>query len=160
MPKYLPVKAHRQKPSLCGPSCLKMIFRYYGTHATEAQVARVAKSTWFLGTSIEGMKKAANHYGFTLRTKDNASFSDIQKLLKKGIPPIADWWSETDGHYSVVVGLDAKNIYLQDPELGKIRTMDRRTFYRCWFDFPKDFIRHPGDIQLRRLLIVEPKKKR
>lgn len=145
---------------MCGPACLKMIFRYYGTQAAESQIAKVAKSTWFLGTSIAGMKTAAGHYGFTLRAKDNASFSDIQKLLKRGIPPIADWWSETDGHYSVVVGLDAKNIYLQDPELGKVRTMDRRTFYRCWFDFHGDFLAKAKDINLRRLIIVEPKKKK
>jgi len=135
-----------------------MVFHYYDVHTTEAAVAKVAKATRSLGVGLAGMKKAANHFGFTLKSKDNASFSDVRKLLKKGIPPIVDWWSETDGHYSVVVGLDAKNIYLQDPEWGKVHPIDRQTFYRNWFDFDDDFLAKPSDLFLRRLMIVEPKK--
>jgi len=137
-----------------------MVFRYYDVHVNEAAVAKVAKATRALGVGLSGMKKAAAHYGFTLRSKDDASFVEIKKLLNRGIPPIVDWWSETDGHYSVVVGLDAKNIYLQDPEKGKVHAIDRQTFYRNWFDFDDDFLSKPADLFLRRLMVVEPKKKR
>lgn len=160
MPKFLPVKGVRQSESMCGPTCLKMVFQYYGTHTTEAAIAKAGNATVSLGTSKAGMEKAAAHFGFTLKTKDRASFGDIKKLLEKGIPPIVDWWSETDGHYSVVVGLDEKNIYLRDPEWSKIHPIDRTTFYRNWFDFRGNFIRDPKELFVRRLMIVEPKKKR
>jgi ABC-type bacteriocin/lantibiotic exporter with double-glycine peptidase domain len=159
MSKHLPVKPHIQSAGFCGPACLKMVFHYYGVEATEAAVAKAGNAKRAHGVGLEGMKKAAAHFGFTLRSHDHASFSDIQKLLKKGIPPIVDWFSDTDGHYSVVVGLDAKNIYLQDPEWGKLRSLDRQTFFRCWFDFPTDYIRQPGDVFLRRLMVVEPRAK-
>lgn len=158
MSKFLPVKAHQQKPSMCGPACLKMVFHYYDTHETEARIAKVAKATFARGTSIKGMAQAANHFGFVLTTKDNATFADIERLLKRGVPPIVDWFSEDEGHYSVVVGLDKKFIYLQDPDIGGLRKMDRQTFFRCWFDFSGDFLRKPEDLNLRRLLTVEPKK--
>ena len=41
----------------------------------------------------------------------------------------------SDGHYSVVCGLDDKNIYLQDPEIGSMRKLDREDFMTVWFDF-------------------------
>jgi ABC-type bacteriocin/lantibiotic exporter with double-glycine peptidase domain len=158
MPKHLPVEPFRQTPGFCGPACLKMVFQYYDVHTTEAAVAKAGNATRALGVGLAGMKKAAKHFGFTLKAKDHATFSDIQKMLKKGIPPIVDWFSETDGHYSVVVGLDAKNIYLQDPEWGKVHPVNRQDFYRCWFDFDGDFLKTPKELFLRRLMVVEPNK--
>ncbi|MEI7512894.1 MAG: cysteine peptidase family C39 domain-containing protein [Candidatus Uhrbacteria bacterium] len=157
MPKHLPVQPFRQTPGFCGPACLKMVFQYHDVLVSEAAVAKAAHAKRATGTELEGMKDAAAHFGFSLRFQDNASFADVQALLKKGIPPIVDWFSTDDGHYSVVVGLDAKSIYLQDPELGAINKIDRKTFFRCWFDFPGEYIQRAYDVIVRRLMVVEPK---
>ena len=39
----------------------------------------------------------------------------------------------SDGHLSVVVGIDKENIYLQDPEIGKLRTISRDDFMKVWW---------------------------
>ncbi len=158
MSKHLPVEPFRQTASYCGPACLKMVFEYYGLHAEEKKIGKIAGTTHELGTSMQGMKKAVKHFGFDLKVKDGCAYKDIETWLKQGIAPILDWWSETDGHYSVAIGLDKKNIFLQDPELGSVRKIDRQTFYRNWFDFEGDYLKSKNDLFVRRAIIVTPKK--
>ncbi len=159
MVKLLEVKPFQQTAGYCGPACLKMVFDYFDVHVSEGAIAKVGGAKRSTGMGLEGMRNAAMHFNFSFSSQDDASFSDIQVLLKKGIPPIVDWFSVDDGHYCVVVGLDAKMIHLQDPEFGKIHSLDRQTFFRCWFDFPKDFIGKPCDVFTRRLIVVKPKGK-
>jgi predicted double-glycine peptidase len=150
----LPVKSFRQTPSFCGPASLHMVFDYYGIKATEKELAKKALTTSKLGTTAKNMLGAARLYGFKTSLKDRASFQDIKTNLDKKIPVIVDWFSTDEGHYSVVVGLDKKNIYLQDPELGHLRTMDRTTFFRVWFDFDTEFIKTKNDLILRRMIVI------
>ena len=87
----------------------------------------------------------------------------MQSWLKKGTPVIVDWFtrgrndypeSETaDGHYSVVAGLDNKFIYLQDPEIGKMRKIKRYDFMRVWFDFTGDYIKS-GELIIRQIIVI------
>lgn len=86
--------------------------------------------------------------------KDLAEFDDIKKWLDKKVPPIVDWFSQDEGHYSVVVGLDDQKIYLRDPELTRRRELKRENFKRVWFDFPDDFIKTRSDLIIRRLIAI------
>lgn len=156
--QLLPVKNFRQSPSHCGPTCLKMVFAYYGVDATERSIAKVAGTTLRLGTKLQGLRKAAQQFDFKLKHKDLATFADIKHCLHQGVPPIAAWFSVNDAHYSVVVGLDAQMIYLRDPEFGRLTKMPRKTFFRVWFDFTGDYLKTPHDLHLRRLITVTPKK--
>ncbi|MCC7522640.1 C39 family peptidase [Candidatus Uhrbacteria bacterium] len=157
MKKHLPIMPHKQRPSYCGPACLKMLFAHHGIHASEKKIGSIAGTTFERGTSLAGMKQAAEHFGFIFKHKDLSSFADIKRLLEQGIAPIVDWFLESEGHYSVVVGLDEKNIYLQDPYIGKKRRIDRTTFYRVWFDFPGDYIKDPSTMYLRRMMYLKKK---
>jgi len=62
-----------------------------------------------------------------------------------------------DGHYSVVCGIDATYIYLQDPEIGKIRKIEKNDFKRVWFDFSGEFINNEN-LVVRQLIAVYRKK--
>ncbi len=46
-------------------------------------------------------------------------------------------------------------IYLQDSELGHIRTIKLDTFIRIWFDFPNEYIKDKKEIILRRIMIIK-----
>ena len=104
---------------------------------------------------IEGLIKAAKELGFKGFFKDFSDIQDIkQYVLDKKIPVIVDWFSTDDGHYSVVVDIDKNNIYLQDPELGRLRRIDIVTFKRIWFDYSGDLLQSKDQIIIRRMIVV------
>ena len=149
--------------SMFGPASLKMIFDYYGIEKSEEEIAKLAGTTEDLGTDDEGIKKAAESLGFKVEIKNESSFEDIQDYLSKKIPVIVNWFTRgrinyddsqvPDGHYSVVVGLDEEFIYLQDPEIGKLRKIERDDFMKAWFDFTGEYIK-PDELVVRQLIAI------
>ncbi len=151
----LNIPPFRQLPDLCGPSCLKMVLAYFGVEKNEPELAKLAGATKNKGATASDLIRVAKKLGFNGMIKDSASLADIKKyVLNKKIPVIVDWFSHDDGHYSVAVDIDNKNIYLQDPELGALRMMDLKTFKRVWFDFPGDFMTSKNDLILRRMIVI------
>lgn len=151
----------------CGPASLKIVLDYYGLQKSEKEIAKRCGRDSKLGTNDISIKRTAESYGFSAKIKDNASFADIKAWLSKGVPVIVNWFTRgrkdygnsevPDGHYSVVMGLDSANIYLQDPEIGAMRTIKRDDFSRVWFDFKKDRITSWKDMIIRQLIAVYPK---
>ncbi|PIP23240.1 MAG: hypothetical protein COX90_01850 [Candidatus Nealsonbacteria bacterium CG_4_10_14_0_2_um_filter_38_17] len=147
----LPVKSFQETlyGGYCGPASLKMVLEYYGMDKSEKELAEMLKCDTKQGTNGKSIAEAAKKLGFEVEIKDNSSFEDIKIWLDKNIPVIVDWFSRgrydypeddvADGHYSVVIGLDGEFIYLQDPEVGRIRKIKREDFLRVWFDFSTDY---------------------
>ena len=153
----------QQSKGYCGPACLKMVLGYYGIIKEEEELAELAGCTPRHGVSGEGLLEAAQYYGLEGKIQDNSSMEDLREaVMDKKIPVIVDWFSlmldETgyysDGHYSVVVGLDTANVYFIDPEIGQQRSLKRRIFRRLWFDFSGDYLQEPDDLILRRMIIL------
>lgn len=148
----------------CGPAVLKMVLRYYGIEKSEKELAKLVGATKGGGTDDKAITRVLKKFGLTPKIKNNAHFSDIKKCLDKGIPVIVDWFTRgrkdypdsaiADGHYSIVVGLDVKFIYLQDPEIGKIRKLARDDFLRVWFDYRGEFLRSPKQMIIRQYIAV------
>lgn len=151
------LKHFRQTPAFCGPASLKMVLNFYGVSVSEEDLVKLSGATPKKGTSLKGLIKAAKHYKFHTYSKTNGTLVDLKRFVKKGIPIIVDWFSEDDGHYSVVVDIDKNSIILMDPEKGHYK-MTLEKFERVWFDFPGDFIKSPKDIILRLFLVVAPFK--
>ncbi len=149
--------------SYCGPATLKILFSYYGINKTEEELAKMAGWDRDLGIDDKGIKATAEALGFKVKIKNYSNFQDIKKWLDKGIPVIVNWFtrgrndysdSETaDGHYAVVMGLDNDFIYLQDPEIGKMRKLKKYDFMRVWFDFKSDYIKK-NELILRQLIAI------
>ncbi|MBI1984710.1 MAG: C39 family peptidase [Candidatus Wildermuthbacteria bacterium] len=166
MTKHLTVKPFRESPGMCGPASLKIVLDYYGIHASEKELAKSSGATRDRGINAEGLMKAAKRFGFKAVVKENSSFEDIEKWVKKGVPPIVDWFTAgraeyaesdvPDGHYSVVCGIDSAYIYLQDPELERIRKIERKDFKRVWFDFKGNAIKSWKDMVIRQLIAIYP----
>lgn len=104
--------------------------------------------------------------GFRVKIKNNSSFKDIENWLDKKVPVIVNWFTKgrqdysesevADGHYSVAAGLDDKFIYLQDPEIGKIRKLKREDFMTVWFDFKGKCIK-PNELIIRQIIAIYKK---
>lgn len=151
----LEIKPFRQKTGYCGPASLKMVLSYYGIGATEQELVKKTDCSLELGVEAWKIIKAAQEYGLQGFIKDEASLEDLRHyVLTKQIPVIVDWFSDDDGHYSVVVDIDGENIYLLDPEIGYIRAMRLDRFKRVWFDFPGDFIQSRYDLNIRRMIVI------
>lgn len=148
----------------CGPAVLKMVLRYYGIIKSEKELAKLAGTTKSAGTDDKDLVRVLRRFGLNTMIKNNANLSDIQKYLDRKAPAIVDWYTRgrrgypdsavAEGHYSVVVGLDRKFIYLQDPEIGKLRKLKREDFLRVWFDYTGEFLTSKKQMIIRQLIAV------
>ncbi len=148
---------------MCGPASLKIVLGYYGVEKTEKELARMAGWKKGLGVDDKGITKTAQKLGFKVIVKNNSSFKDIKKWLDREVPVIVDWFTRgrkdysddkvADGHYSVVCGLDDKFIYLQDPEIGKIRKIKNNDFMKVWFDFKGKYLK-PNELIIRQIIMI------
>lgn len=140
-----------------------MVLDYFGQAYSEKAIAKHCRRDQTLGTKDVDLMRAARLYGFRVFKKNNANFRDLRKWLLKGVPVIVNWFTRgrsdyedsavPDGHYSVVVGLDEKYIYLQDPEIGGLRKIERDDFLRVWFDFTGHHIR-ANQLVVRQFIAV------
>lgn len=149
--------------SMCGPASLKIVFDYYGLKKSEKELALLAGTNKDFGTDDKGISRAAKSLGFNCVVKNKCTFSDIEEWLKKGVPVIVDWFTRgrldysnsevADGHLSVVIGLDDKSVYIQDPEIGKVRIIERNDFMKVWFDFSGEFIKS-SELIVRQIIAI------
>lgn len=146
---------------MCGPATLKIVCDYFDVPMTEAELATLCNTNKEHGTTGVQLVEAAKILGFKARLKDSATFADIESCLKRGVPPIVDWFTAegavADGHYSIACGLDAKHIVLEDPEIGARRTLSRDDFMRVWFDYDTKVPNKSTDFFVRRLIVIEKK---
>jgi len=148
---------------MCGPASLKIVLEYYGINKSEEELIKLCGLKRGLGVDDKGIKTAAEKFGLKVVIKNNSSFKDIEKWLTRGTPVIVNWFtrgrtdygdsSVADGHYSVVMGLDDGFIYLQDPELGAMRKIERNNFMRVWFDFKGEYLK-PKDLIIRQIIAI------
>jgi len=151
----LHVKPFREKPSFCGPASLKMVLRYFGINKSEDELARMSGHKVSIGVEAEGLLAAAKKLGMKGFIKDFSTVKDIKTyVLNEKIPVIVDWFSQDEGHYSVVVGIKKNKIFLLDPRKGKVRKINIDTFTRVWFDFPGKYIDSKANLDVRRMIVI------
>jgi len=165
MSKIIKIKLFQEtlNAGMCGPASLKILLSYYGVDKSENELAKLCGTKKDLGTDDQGIKKSAESLGFKVKIKNNSSFKDIERWLDKGTPVIVNWFTRgridytdsdvADGHYSVVCGLDDKNIYLQDPETGSMRKLDKEDFMAVWFDFTGKYIKS-NELIIRQIIAI------
>ena len=149
-----------QIPGFCGPASLRMILDYWGITVSQEKIAKLSSASKKSGTSLKGMIEAAKYFGFQVFLKDNGTIEDLRYFVGRGIPVIVNWFCKDDGHYSVVIHLNKRNIVLADPDSAPENIVERRMtikkFFRVWFDFPGDFIKEKRNIIIRRMLVLTP----
>lgn len=113
-----------------------MVSKFFGAKISQPLIVRLSKkwTTTMKGIPTGAMEKIADELGLSHTEKKNASFRDISFFLEKDIPVIVNYIepSHEDGHYAVVVGLDRKNIILNDPWNGKGFALPRKFFMKRW----------------------------
>jgi len=165
MKKMLKVEPFQEtlNSGMCGPASLKIVLTYYGVEKSEKDLAKLCGTKKDLGTDDQGIRKAAEFLGFKVKIKNDSNFKDIEKWLDKKVPVIVNWFTRgrtdytnedvADGHYSVVKGLDDNYIYLQDPETGGARKLEKEDFMTVWFDFTGKYI-DPKELIIRQIIAI------
>ena len=129
----------------CGPTCIKIIAKYYGKIINTQQLRTLSETTRE-GSSLLGLSEAVESMGFrSLGVK--LSFT---KLLEAPLPCIVHW---NKNHYVVVYKIKKGIIYISDPAHGLI-TYTKDEFIKHWIGNNADKNTEEGIA-----LLVEPTPK-
>lgn len=118
----------------CGPTCLRMIARYYGRKYS-LQYLREQCFITRLGVSMLGISDAAEHIGFR---SINTRCSLRQLIQEAPLPCILHW---NQNHFVVCYDIEREFVWgnkrkkykfkIADPA-GEKYTLNEREFLRCW----------------------------
>lgn len=164
------LKPYQQKSAgFCGPVCLKMVMDFYGVFIPEEKINKAVGAIFDRKISGKKMVEAAKSFGFNVYSKEKATIKDLERFVEEGKPVIVRWFladAEPDGHYSVVVDINEREIILADPIIKKIliytrrRRMSIRNFLKVWFDYKGEYLNRPEDMIIRLMLVLVPKDKK
>ena len=140
----------------CGASSFQAVMNYYGKNSLECDIRSMLNTTPSHGTLPWDMVRVAQQQGFDAEWKENCTLDDLASALSQGTPIIIDGqrfmdpnstWENTwsAGHYMVVIGMDDRAVYLEDPFLlGSRLRMTREEFLASWHDYEADMPLPPG----------------
>jgi predicted double-glycine peptidase len=123
------------------------VLNYWGFDSFETDLRTHLNTTPVHGTYPWDMVRVAESLGLETEWRDNLTIADLEASLRDGVPVIIDaqrmrepnkTWEESwaTGHYMVVIGVDDRSIYLEDPYLlGTRLVMDRDEFVQAWHDY-------------------------
>lgn len=107
----------------CGPTCLKMISKFYGTYFN-ADTLRHKSGFNKSGVSLLGISETAEELGFRTRGV-KISFLQLQQVVT---PCILHW---DQNHFVVLISIGRKYLNVADPGRGKI-TYTHQEFLAHW----------------------------
>ena len=149
--KVLPVPDVFQcTPYSCGATAFQAVLSYFNIEKPEAELMGLLGSRETSGTDPESMARVAKDLGLTATIRENLTLKDLRDSLDKGVPVIVAiqaWPDERpkdsswkgiweDGHYVVVIGVDERNVYVEDPVLlGTRGVIPVQEFLDRWHDY-------------------------
>jgi len=129
----------------CGPTCIKIIGKYYGKHL-DMERLRVLCETTREGSSLLNLSEASEKIGFrTMAVK-----IDYQKIFEAPLPCIVFW---DKYHYVVVYKIKNDTVYISDPAHGLL-SYPKEEFIKHWVGPNANETTEEGF-----LLIIEPTPK-
>ncbi|HEY6895325.1 MAG TPA: C39 family peptidase [Rhodanobacteraceae bacterium] len=129
----------------CGASALQSVLAYWGEDVDERELMKRMGTTEEAGTYPEKIAHAARSFGFEAEVRQGLTLDEVQKLTAAGDPMIAlaQVWRGSKsgklgedfdaGHYISVLGVDADNVYFQDPYVRNCKAfVPRGAFEAHW----------------------------
>jgi len=131
----------------CGASALQAVLSYWGKNVEEQELMQRLHTSPETGTYVGDIVRVAREFGFTAEVREDLTLEDLHSALTKGLPVIVcgqAWRSREDSdksvqqdwqddHYIVVLGMDKKYIYYQDPFVMRGNAfVSHRLFEESW----------------------------
>ncbi len=154
------VKVLKQRDSVaCGPTCIRMIVKYFDLPFSVEKIASVSKYRKRRGLSNVQFIDTIKKLGLKLRASKVASWNDLKKYNNKDNVIVLSWMLKGYiGHFSILDHATKTHIFLADPDVGRIVKMPKLVFLRLWFHY--DELWYPTkntDIQLRWMAVISKK---
>jgi predicted double-glycine peptidase len=143
----------------CGAASTQAVFSHWGIDLREGVLMQELGTSEANGTTPGSILRVAAEHGLAADMRTNMTLADLQDALSRNIAVIivGQAWTENhsanftwaddwvDGHYMVVIGLDAQNVYLEDPAiLGARGVIPREEFLDRWHDDGGGEVGAPG----------------
>jgi predicted double-glycine peptidase len=131
----------------CGASALQAVLSYWGKDVEEQELMQRLHTSPETGTYVGDIARVAREFGFSAEVQEDLTLPDLHAALTKGIPVIVcgqAWRSREDSdrsaqedweddHYFVVLGMDNKYVYYQDPFVKRGNAfISHRLFEESW----------------------------
>ena len=131
----------------CGASALQAVLSYWGKDVEEQELMQRLNTSPETGTYVGDLVRVAREFGFTAEVQEDLTLPDLHAALTKGIPVIVcgqAWRSREDSdkslqedweddHYIVVLGMDDRYVYYQDPFVKRGNAfVSHRVFEESW----------------------------
>ncbi len=107
----------------CGPTCIKIIAKYYGKSINTQQLRSLSETTR-AGSSLLGLSEAVESIGF----KSIGIQLAFEKLFEAPFPCIVFW---NKNHYVVLYKIKKNKVYVSDPAHGLL-TFTKHEFIQHW----------------------------
>ena len=98
----------------CGPTCLKIISRFYGKDIAVSYLRKLVETTKY-GSSLSALSAAAENIGL----RSVAVKIDLNSLLDHVPLPCVVHWNKN--HFIVVYRTTPKHVYVSDPAIGLLK---------------------------------------
>lgn len=108
----------------CGPTCLRMICKYYGRNVSMAELRKLTQVTKS-GVNLLGISEAAEKLGL----KTQGVKLNLDQLKKVPLPCVLHW---QQNHFVVLYKVKRNVFHIADPGIGK-RKLNEEQFLKYWF---------------------------
>ena len=129
----------------CGPSCLKIILKYYGIDVP-LEYLRGVSNLSNSGVSMKSLNDASRNLGFeTLASK--VDFDQLRNIVS--LPCIAHW---NQNHFVVIYKINNRKVFLSDPGIGLI-SYAHSEFKQHWLEISSEqgivlMLEKEGDLKI------------
>lgn len=140
-------KTRQETEYSCGANALQAVLSYWGKDVEEAELMKLLHTSAEVGTYPEDIVRVARALGFEAEVKENLTLDEVKKFTADGDPMIGlaqVWLSQKEsrasveeewdnGHWIVVLGVDEKCVYFQDPYARMSKAfIPRKAFEAHW----------------------------
>jgi predicted double-glycine peptidase len=119
----------------CGVAALQSVLGFYGKEYREDELSKLLHAEPKNGTDCHKIEGFCRSHGFSTQAANHQGRPVIVLLQAWCEHPTnysSDW---DDGHYAVVIGSDAHNVYFMDPStLGHYAYVPKSEFLKRWHD--------------------------
>jgi predicted double-glycine peptidase len=99
----------------CGPTSLRAVLAYFGRSFSEEKLAGLCRTNPRTGTEAPDIVRVSKKLGVGVLANYRATLEQLAAFVGRRWPAIVGWQAWGGDHYSVVVEVNRRSVWLMDP---------------------------------------------